>query len=84
MKQCCLCGTTQNIQRHHVFGGTANRKLSEKYGLCANLCMACHIGDDGVHFNQDKNLELKRIYQHVFEIEHTREEFRKIFGKSYL
>ena len=31
--RCFICGKTVDLERHHVMAGTANRKLSEKYGL---------------------------------------------------
>ena len=34
--------------------------------------------------NRKNDLKLKQEYQKTFEQEHTREEFRKIFGRSYL
>ena len=51
-KQCYLCAkldkdyTPKNIlEEHHIFEGSANRKLSEKYGLKVYLCQAHHNGD---------------------------------------
>ena len=32
-ERCYLCGRLTGLERHHVIGGVANRKLSEKYGL---------------------------------------------------
>ena len=78
------------LDKHHIFGGP-NRKLSEKYGLFVNLCKHHHIGDikgdrDAVH-SPDKNDYgdyLHRLGQTKFEETHTREEFRAIFGRSWL
>ena len=44
----------KQTQEHHVFYGTANRKISEKYGLKAYLCLEHHTYDGGseaVHRN---------------------------------
>ena len=61
------------------------RKLAEKYGMTIHICHNCHQGPLGVHNNRDLDLSLKRPYQERFEEEgHSREEFRAIFGKSYL
>lgn len=35
-------------------------------------------------FNKEMDLELKRVYQKEYEKTHTREEFIKLIGKSYL
>ena len=65
--------------------GIANRKNAEKYGLTVYLCMDCHTGSDGVHHNRAKDLQLIKAAQTYFE-EHigSRDEFRRIFGKSWL
>lgn len=83
-KRCFLCGSIRNLEKHHIFGG-ANRKWSEKYGLTVELCPFCHRDNqEGVHGNREKMDALHRIGQEAFEKTHTREEFRGIFGKSYL
>jgi len=83
-KECFVCKTTYGLEEHHVIGGTANRKQSEKYGLKVWLCHEHHRGNTGVHFNKELDLKIKKIAQSTFEREHTREEFRAIFGKSWL
>lgn len=77
------------LERHHIYFGRANRKLSEKHGLKVDLCMKHHRGNmngsrEAVHCNRKNDLKLKRIAQEEFEKSHTREEFRAIFGKSWL
>lgn len=83
-KECFVCHTTYGLECHHVIGGSANRKQSEKYGLKVWLCHEHHRGNSGVHFNKELDLKIKKIAQSTFEREHTREEFRAIFGKSWL
>lgn len=88
IRRCALCGRTGTIRvplhTHHVFGG-ANRCMSEKMGMVVDLCHDCHEGPKGVHRNREKDLALKRYYQKKFEkAGHTREEFRLLFGKSWL
>lgn len=93
--QCFLCCLQHHpeyygyTEEHHIFFGTANRKKSEKYGLKVKLCLRHHKGDaqgsrNAVHSNIDLNNHLKGIAQAEFEKTHTREEFRKEFGKSWL
>ena len=82
-RNCHLCGSYSNIQIHHVYGN-AYRKKSTQYGMVTPLCISCHTGPDGVHLNHEKNLALKRDFQRKFEETHSRDEFRRIFGKSYI
>ena len=87
--RCCeICGRTGTsrvpLHRHHVFGGS-NRKISDKLGMVVDLCCECHEGKNGVHRNRELDLELKQRFQQEFEDEgHSREEFRALFGKSWL
>jgi hypothetical protein len=84
-KQCYACGTTYNLHDHHIIFGTANRRNSERFGLKVWLCQEHHTGSAGVHFNRDFDLHLKKLAQEHFEAEFgARNEFRSIFGKSYL
>ena len=69
----------------NVFYGTANRKLSEKYGCWIYLCAYHHnMSDEGIHFNKELDLKIKKLCQEVFEQNGSREEFMRIFGKNYL
>lgn len=71
---------------HHVFGGKANRRLSEQDGFIVPLAPELHnMSDQGVHFNREMDLALKQICQKHYE-EHigTREEFIQRYGKSWL
>ena len=75
----------KNIEEHHVFGGTANRKISEKYGLKVYLCIAHHReGPEAVHRNRKYDLMLKEDAQEAFERSHTRREFVGIFGRNWM
>ena len=66
-KQCFVCGQYHWLENHHIFFGTANRKLSEKYGLKVWLCREHHRGDTGVHKNAELSDNLKEIAQKTFE-----------------
>lgn len=89
-KECFLCGRAfeygpDRLEDHHIFFGP-NRKHSEKYGLKVWLCGdSCHRnGHMSLHKNRKIDLAVKGIAQKKFEETHSREEFRKIFGKSWL
>lgn len=49
--------------------------------MTAMLCARCHAR---VHMGGSDALLLKMGYQAVYEETHTREEFRAIFGRSWL
>lgn len=85
-KVCFVCGTTHNLHKHHIIHGTANRKLSEKYGLTCWLCYKHHNGsNDGVHFNSDLDFYLKQLAEKAFlKVHGTIEDFTRIFGRNYL
>jgi hypothetical protein len=93
-RKCVICARTDGIQTHHVFGGTANRKQSEIHGLTVDLCARCHEsahcggviiirhGGDS-HFTRFDDV-LHIWGQMKFEETHGREEFRHVFGRSWL
>ena len=84
-EECFVSHSTGDLVRHEVFYGTANRKLSKQYGLWVWLTPYWHnMSNDGVHFNKVLDLTIKKYAQQKFEETHSREEFRQIFGKSYL
>lgn len=70
-KKCFITGQTYWLECHHIFFGRANRKLSEKYGLKVWLTRELHRGINGVHFNRELDLKLKRIAQEKFEKVYT-------------
>lgn len=90
-KRCYLCGRAleygfDRLEEHHIFMGNPNRQHSENHGLKVWLCgSSCHRnGPKSAHKNRKIDLALKGIAQQKFEETHTREEFRAIFGKSWL
>lgn len=83
---CYICGTTLNLHRHHIFYGTANRKLSEEDGCVVYLCQLHHTGAAGVHFNKKIDLTLKAKCQLQWQKHYkkTTEDFIRRYGRSYL
>ena len=80
---CYICGR-YGTEIHHVFFGTANRKLSDKYGMTVGLCYNHHRGNNGVHQNREFDLMLKRKAQELFIKEYPDTDFMAIFGRNYL
>ena len=86
MKHCYYTGLPEP-HIHHIFY-VSRRKLSEQYGFVIPLAMDLHVcGKDSVHENPNRglDLQLKQKAQRYFE-DHIgdRDEFRAVFGKSYL
>ena len=95
--ECYLCKRWCNTEEHHIFEGTANRKISEQEGLKVYLCPGCHRF---IHAEPKSEvaIELKKDAQRVFESKFREEhkeygnsvlmmarlEFRTLFGRSWL
>lgn len=84
LDKCYFCGKPRQAI-HEVYFGYANRKKSIENGFCVGLCHEHHnMSFNCVHNNREMDLELKRVYQKEYEKTHTREDFIKLIGKSYL
>lgn len=84
VERCFVCGCTRGLEYHHIMHGTANRRLSTRYGLTCWLCRSHHRGRNGVHYNAELNRKLQETAQKAFEKTHSHTEWMKIFGKNYL
>lgn len=84
-KKCFVCRAAYGLHRHHVFGGTGRRKISEDNGFTVWLCGFHHnMSSAGVHFNRELDLLIKRAVQEKYEEAHSREEFIRLAGKSWI
>ena len=53
-KKCFVCGKTYDLAVHHVYEGTANRRVSDATGMTIFLCHYHHnMSDEGIHFNKE-------------------------------
>ena len=90
--ECYLCrlfydrSNTKGLHLHHCFEGTGRRNVSDKYGLTVKLCPMHHnASNEGVHFNKENDLIIKRMAQKYYEENiGSREDFIRDFIKSYL
>lgn len=90
-KECYISGRTDMLEKHHIFGA-ANRNKSEQYGLWVYLNHFYHneppCAENGflgsAHFTKEIREFLRKTAQTEFEKTHTREDFRRIFGKSWI
>ena len=77
LERCYICGKPYP-EIHHIFYGTANRKLSDRYGLVVPLCYHHHRGPAGAHFNRKLDDKLKGIAEKRFCEEYPYN-FRRLF-----
>lgn len=83
-QECYFCGATDHLEKHHVFAGVANRRISEQYGLTVWLCHDHHTGKHGAQYDKDLNLKLKQDAQKAFEMYYSRALWMMKIGKNYL
>lgn len=74
---CEYCGNySKRLDPHEIYGGS-NRKRSIKHKFVKLICPRCHSNEEIIN-------QLRIDTQKEFEKTHTREEFIKIIGKSYI
>lgn len=75
--KCENCGRICNeLDPHEVYGGS-NRKRSILNNFVKKLCRECHSSEKVI-------TRLRKETQKEYEKNHTREDFIKLIGKSYL
>ncbi len=82
MGQCHRCRKIAPVTHHHLIYGNPRRIYSDHFDLVRKLCMDCH---DELH---KRNPQLAENYKRIAEEDFlerwgSREEFIKIFGRSY-
>ena len=83
-KVCFLTGRTDNLELHHCLNGTHQRKKCDQDGLVVWLTHDEHWNLHNTIEGKEIKRWLKQVAQEVYEQDHTREEFIKRYGKSYL
>lgn len=74
---CEFCGKfSKRLDPHEVYGGS-NRKRSIKHKFVKLLCRECHSNENIIN-------QLRIDIQKEYEKSHTKEEFIKLIGKSYI
>jgi hypothetical protein len=73
------------LEEHHAVMGTANRKISEHYGLKVYLCPGHHrLGPAAVHRNLETRRFLERKAQEAFEKKYSHEKWMAEIGRNFL
>ena len=81
-KECYVTGSRTNLDKHHVMGNTANRKISDQYGLWVWLRHDIHMG---LHSgNTELYYQLKKEGQLAFEKKYSHQKWMELFKKNYL
>lgn len=86
-KECFICKSRTQLELHHVFFGNKNKKISDAEGCTCWLCHYHHTGSrNAVHENGVVDKWLKAECQTIWMNKTGKgvEEFRKLFGKSYV
>ena len=85
-KECYFTSRTDNLHKHHIFFGTGNRKVSEDNGFWIWITGEWHNQDSrkDIHSNMQLDLRVRMQCQRKYEETHSRQEFRKLIGESYL
>ena len=84
-RECYITHSVHDVVRHEIYYGFANRKISKKEGFWVWLVPEYHnTSNKGVHFNRELDLELKVACQKKYEETHSRDDFIKLIGKSYI
>ena len=74
-----------DLQEHHAIYGTANRKLSERYGLKVYLCLQHHTaGPMAVHNNAGLQRQLQKDAQEAFEKRYSHQKWMEVFGRNFI
>jgi hypothetical protein len=74
------------LEKHHIYFGSGMRSISDKHGLWVWLVPEMHRGTYGVHGKEGHKIDLllKRDCQRKYEEKHSREDWMKLIGRSYL
>ena len=87
MDTCILTGRTDNIERHHIFGGRLGLKTkSEAYGFIVPLHESVHPNGAKCTSKDWKELDhrLKKACQEYYEENYgTRDDWYREFGRFY-
>lgn len=81
LSMCCNCGSMREITKHELLPGR-NRRNSMKYGFVIPLCLSCHQQlQNDIDFERKWKIKSQQYFESNYG---SREDFIKIFGRSYL
>lgn len=79
--KCFMCGHSGNLHKHHILNGPYRTKCDEDGLYIYVHDIPCHRE---IHDAPKQYIYLKQYAQEKYEKTHTRKEFIKRYGKSYL
>ena len=84
MEHCAVCQSSF-VEIHHIVFGTANRDLSDKFGLVVPLCEKHHrTGKNAVHRDRNADLFWTRLAERRFKEVWKEYDFLEVFGKDWI
>ena len=85
-RECYVTGEVSQLEKHHIYFGNPNRKISDKNGFWVFLTTELHRGVNGVHGKNGHalDIQLKQTCQTKYEASHTREDFIQLIGRNYI
>lgn len=82
LDKCCVCSSKYQITKHEIFEGSARRINSMKYGFVLPISLDCHKKyQDNLIFTTKWKIKAQKYFENEYG---SREEFIKLFGRSYL
>ena len=89
---CYVSGRTDLLEKHHIFGGKADRPISDRHGFWVYLNHYWHneprceqnLWQGGVHHNPKLREMLETKCQEKYEELHSHEEFIELMKENYL
>ena len=83
--ECYICSYVGDVARHEIIHGTANRRLSKKYGLWVNLCPICHrYVHEHPKSPENQFLYIKAENAALQDYGWTKTDFIRVFGKNFI
>ena len=84
-KRCYICGAI-DVEKHHIFFGTAKRRISDTEGCWMWLCPEHHRGSSGVHSNNklSRRIQIECELECINKNKSDKEGFMRIFGRNYV
>lgn len=79
--KCFVCGKGGELHPHHIFNSSYKKKSEEDGYIIFVHNIPCH---QKIHSKSGEAKYYKMYAQKDYEKSHTREEFIKRYGKSYL
>lgn len=83
--RCFLCQKRKSLEVHHIFHGTARRRLADEDGMIVHICRDCHRKLHEMPGGEmEKSLQEFGEEHWMFYYDKTKEDFIRRYGKNYI